>query len=190
MPIIHVEGFWNLLSMSLVYGERKADNEHSNPLFYCPSPLNSQHLHFQFKVATLLKIFVRSRRNWEKKCREGSRQAAIFAGCFYWLLPSFQNLQVIYDIIHLCWNTLFTLQEGQSSIETDAIASLSLKAFYNVFLSCLNVCHLCILLPLLADNSVMYIFGLEREAINYNTFVKFLIWKLCCRGYFLLPYNE
>jgi hypothetical protein len=54
--------------------ERKADNEHSNPLFYCPSPLNSQHLHFQFTVASLLKIFVRSHRDWEKKCREGSRQ--------------------------------------------------------------------------------------------------------------------
>ncbi len=36
----------------------KADNEHSNPLFYCPSPLNSQHLHFQFTVASLLKILL------------------------------------------------------------------------------------------------------------------------------------
>jgi hypothetical protein len=53
--------------------EGKADNEHSNPLFYCPSPLNSQHLHFQFTVASLSKFFVRSRRDWEKKCRVGTR---------------------------------------------------------------------------------------------------------------------
>jgi hypothetical protein len=46
--------------------EGKADKEHSNPRFYCPSPLNSQHLHFQFTVASLSKIFVRSRRDWEK----------------------------------------------------------------------------------------------------------------------------
>jgi hypothetical protein len=38
--------------------ERKADNEHSNPRFYCPSPLNSQHLHFQFTVASLLKFLL------------------------------------------------------------------------------------------------------------------------------------
>ncbi len=56
-----------LLGMSLVLWRRKADNEHSNPLFYGPSPLNSQHLHFQFPIASLLKIFVRSRRDWEKK---------------------------------------------------------------------------------------------------------------------------
>ncbi len=65
-----------LLGVSLVLWRRKADNEHSNPLFYCPSPLNSQHLHFQFTVASFLKFFVRSRRDWEKKCREGSRQSA------------------------------------------------------------------------------------------------------------------
>ncbi len=53
--------------MSLVLWRRKADNEHSNPLFYCPSTLNSQHLHFQFTVASLLKIFVTSRCDWEKK---------------------------------------------------------------------------------------------------------------------------
>jgi hypothetical protein len=63
-----------LLGVSLVYGGERADNEHSNPLFYCPSPLNSQHLHFQFTVASLLNIFVRSRCDWEKKCWEGSRQ--------------------------------------------------------------------------------------------------------------------
>ncbi len=68
-----------LLGVSLVLCRRKADNEHSNPLFYGPSPLNSQHLHFQFPIASLLKIFVRSRRDWEKKCREGSRQSLKFA---------------------------------------------------------------------------------------------------------------
>ena len=67
-----------LLGVSLVLWRRKADNEHSNPLFYCPSPLNSQHLHFQFTVASLLKFFVRSRRDWEKKCREGSRHLQIY----------------------------------------------------------------------------------------------------------------
>jgi len=64
-----------LFGVSLVLWRRKADNEHSNPLFYGPSPLNSQHLHFQFTVASLLKIFVRSRRDWEKKCREGFRHS-------------------------------------------------------------------------------------------------------------------
>ncbi len=63
-----------LLGVSLVLWRRKADNEHSNPLFYGPS----QHLHFQFPIASLLKILVRSRRDWEKKCREGSRQVHTF----------------------------------------------------------------------------------------------------------------
>jgi hypothetical protein len=69
-----------LLGVSLVLWRRKADNEHSNPLFYCPSPLNSQHLHFQFTVASLLKIFDRSRRDWEKKCREGSQHRPAVRG--------------------------------------------------------------------------------------------------------------
>ena len=78
MPIFISKDFetslLTLLGVSLVLWRRKADNEHSNPLFYGPSPLNSQHLDFQFPIASLLKFFVRSRRNWEKKCREGSRQ--------------------------------------------------------------------------------------------------------------------
>jgi hypothetical protein len=41
-----------------------------------PLPLNSQHLHFSLSVASLSKIFVRSRRNWEKKCQIGIRQVA------------------------------------------------------------------------------------------------------------------
>ncbi len=67
-----------LFGVSLVLWKRKADNEHSNPLFYGPSPLNSQHLHFQFTVASLLKFFVRSRRDWEKKCRVGSRHSPFY----------------------------------------------------------------------------------------------------------------
>ncbi len=47
-----------LLGVSLVLWRRKADNEHSNPLFYGPSPLNSQHLQFQFPIASLLKILL------------------------------------------------------------------------------------------------------------------------------------
>ncbi len=39
-----------------------------------PLPLNSQHLHFSFTVASLSKFFVRSRRNWEKKCRPLSKE--------------------------------------------------------------------------------------------------------------------
>ncbi len=38
------------------------------------SLLTSQHLNFQFPITSLLKFFVRSRRDWKKKCREGSRQ--------------------------------------------------------------------------------------------------------------------
>ncbi len=43
-------------------------------LVLLPLPLNSQHLHFSFTVASLSKIFVRSRHDWEKKCRIGIRQ--------------------------------------------------------------------------------------------------------------------
>ncbi len=89
VPIIHIEGFWNLpvnpVRRVPGFMEEKADNEHSNPLFYGPSPLNSQHLHFQFTISSLLKIFARSRREWEKKCREGSRQC-ITMKTITWLL--------------------------------------------------------------------------------------------------------
>jgi hypothetical protein len=47
-----------LLGVSLVLWRRKADNAHSNPLFYGLSPLNSQHLHFQFPITSLLKILL------------------------------------------------------------------------------------------------------------------------------------
>jgi hypothetical protein len=47
-----------LFGVSLVLWRRKADNAHSNPLFYGPSPLNSQHLHFQFPITSLLKILL------------------------------------------------------------------------------------------------------------------------------------
>jgi hypothetical protein len=64
-PVWRVPGFMK---------EGKADNEHSNPVLLplvpeftniCISHL--QLLHFQ-------KFFVRSRRDWEKKCRMGIRQ--------------------------------------------------------------------------------------------------------------------
>jgi hypothetical protein len=48
----------SLLGVSLVLWRRKADNAHSNPLFYGPLPLNSQHLHFQFPITSLLKILL------------------------------------------------------------------------------------------------------------------------------------
>ena len=66
-PVWRVPGFMK---------EGKADNEHSNPVLL-PLPPNSQHLHFSFTVASLSKIFVRSRRDWEKKCRIGIRQAIL-----------------------------------------------------------------------------------------------------------------
>ncbi len=47
-----------LLGVSLVLWRRKADNAHSNPLFYGPRPQNSQHLHFQFPITSLLKILL------------------------------------------------------------------------------------------------------------------------------------
>jgi hypothetical protein len=100
VPIIHIKGFFEtslltLLGVSLVLWRRKADNEHSNPLFYGPSPLNSQHLHFQFPIASLLKIFVRSRRDWEKKCREGSRQSGL---CHFW---GSEGLYCVCDVAQL-----------------------------------------------------------------------------------------
>jgi hypothetical protein len=55
-----------LLGVSLVLWKRKADNALSTPVLW-PSPLTSQHLHFQFLITSLLKIFVRSRRDWKEK---------------------------------------------------------------------------------------------------------------------------
>jgi hypothetical protein len=46
-----------------------------------PSPLNSQHLHFSFTVTSLSKFFVKSRRDWEKKCRIGIRQTLYVKLC-------------------------------------------------------------------------------------------------------------
>jgi hypothetical protein len=93
-----------LLGMSLVLWRRKADNEQSNPLFYCPSPLNSQHLHFQFTVASLLKIFVRSHRDWEKKCREGSR---------HFLRPLFFYIETIFRDPD-CQQSIQIAEEGKT----------------------------------------------------------------------------
>jgi hypothetical protein len=82
--------------VSPVLWRRKADNEHSNPLFYGPSPLNSQHLHFQFPIASLLKIFVRSRRDWEKKFREGSRQVCTQKRIFQKEIKSTLNQELMH----------------------------------------------------------------------------------------------
>jgi hypothetical protein len=62
-----------LFGVSLVLWRRKADNEHSNPPVLWPLAPKFSTSAFQFTIASLLKIFVRSRRDWEKKCREGSR---------------------------------------------------------------------------------------------------------------------
>ncbi len=62
-PVWRVPGFMK---------EGKADSIATPVLL--PSPLNSQHLHFSFTVASISKFFVRSRRDWEKKCRMGTGQ--------------------------------------------------------------------------------------------------------------------
>ncbi len=83
-----------LLGVSLVLWRKKADNEHSNPLFYGPLPLNSQHLHFQFSIASLLNIFVRSRRDREKKCRKDP-DTTTSANC---------NVREYDGVLHMvCW---------------------------------------------------------------------------------------
>ena len=43
--------------------------------FYCPLSRIHKHLNFSFTVSTLLKNFVRSRRDWEKKCPIGIRHS-------------------------------------------------------------------------------------------------------------------
>jgi hypothetical protein len=49
-----------------------------------PCPRIHKHLNFSFTFSTLLKIFVRSRRDWEKKCRIGIRQQEnnLILSCF------------------------------------------------------------------------------------------------------------
>jgi hypothetical protein len=42
--------------------------------------LGIMHLFLQFTVASLSRIFVRSRRDWEKKCRVGTRQVQDIGG--------------------------------------------------------------------------------------------------------------
>ncbi len=107
-----------LLGVSLVLWRRKADNEHSNPLFYGPSPLNSQHLHFQFTISSLLKIFVRSRRDWEKKFQEGSRHKQSYKVILqhYFRKLSFLKNNLVdkfYDKKYLC---SFFLSRGHKNL--------------------------------------------------------------------------
>ncbi len=91
-----------LLGVSLVLWRRKANNEHSNPLFYGPSPLNSQHLHFQFPITSLLKIFVRSRRDWEKKCREGSRHRGYQSEAIENFDNALDSLKIYFEVKGTC----------------------------------------------------------------------------------------
>ncbi len=51
----------------------RTDNEAHYPNFIAPCPRIHKHLDFSFTVSALLKIFVRSRRDQEKKCRIGIR---------------------------------------------------------------------------------------------------------------------
>jgi hypothetical protein len=70
MPIIHIEGFetslLTLFGVSLVLWRRKADNALSNPCFMA-LPLNFTTSAFPIPITSLLKIFVRSRRDWKEK---------------------------------------------------------------------------------------------------------------------------
>jgi hypothetical protein len=59
-----------LLGVSLVLWRRKADNVPSNP----PRPLVHNICISNFQLLHFLKFLVGSRHDWEKKCREGSRQ--------------------------------------------------------------------------------------------------------------------
>jgi hypothetical protein len=77
MPIIHIEEFetslLTLLGVSLVLWRRKADNALSNPCFMALPP-NFTTSEFPISNYFTFKFFVRSRRDWKKKCPEGSRQ--------------------------------------------------------------------------------------------------------------------
>ncbi len=99
MPTIHVEDFWNLPVNPVwrVPGfmkEGKADNELSNPVLLPICISHLQLLHFQ-------KIFVRSRRDWEKKCRMGIRQ----------YLTVFQHLEPPYFSLPTTFNFVFFSSE-------------------------------------------------------------------------------
>jgi hypothetical protein len=78
VPIIHIEEFetslLTLLGVSLVLWRRKADNALSNPCFMA-LPLNFTTSAFPIPNYFTFKNFVRSRRDWKKKCREGSRHS-------------------------------------------------------------------------------------------------------------------
>jgi hypothetical protein len=84
MPTIYAEGLFgtSLLNPSRRVpgfmregGRGETDNERITPNFIAPCPRIHKHLNFSFTVSALLKIFVRSRRDWEKKCRIGIQQA-------------------------------------------------------------------------------------------------------------------
>jgi hypothetical protein len=81
-----------LLGVSLVLWRRKADNALSNPCFMA-LPLTSQHLHFQFLITSLLKFFVRSRRDWKEKMP--GRIPTVIMRC---LSSTVQNIIIIEQI--------------------------------------------------------------------------------------------
>jgi hypothetical protein len=68
MPIIHIEEFetslLTLFGVSLVLWRRKADSALSNPCFMTLPPNFTTS---EFPITSLLKSFVRSRRDWKKK---------------------------------------------------------------------------------------------------------------------------
>ena len=64
-----------LLGVSLVLWRRKADNEHSNPPVLWPLAPKFSTSAFPIPNYFTFKNFVRSHRDWEKKCREGSRHS-------------------------------------------------------------------------------------------------------------------
>jgi hypothetical protein len=84
MPIIYAEGFLEppcltlpgepLVLQERVEGGGETDNEPITPNLLPLVPRIHKHRISHFTVSALLKIFVRSRRDQEKKCRIGIRQ--------------------------------------------------------------------------------------------------------------------
>ncbi len=64
-----------LFGVSLVLWRRERLITSIATRFIAPCPRIHKHLHFSFTVVTLSKIFVRSRRVWEKNCRMGIRHS-------------------------------------------------------------------------------------------------------------------
>ncbi len=89
-----------LLGVSLVLWRRKAERAQQPPVLW-PSPLTSQHLHFQFPITSLLKIFVRSRCDWKEKYREGSRHSFFVEYFFH------SALLFLFSLSHILYTNFF-----------------------------------------------------------------------------------